>query len=57
MSSVHIRISHNNNLIVTEFGYIKIIAVAFRETASESVDHCFDLRVGEDLVYAGLFHI
>ena len=57
MGAVHIGVSHDHDLVVTQFGDVKIIAVAFGKTAAEGIDHGLDLSVGQDLVYAGLLYI
>ena len=57
MGTVHIRIRHDNNLVVTKLGYVKIIAVAFRKATAEGVDHGLDLGVGKDLIDARFLHV
>ncbi len=45
MFSVHVRIGHNDNLVVAQPADIEVIAVAFRKTTAERVDHRLaDLR-------------
>ena len=57
MRPVHVRIRHDNNLVIAQPADIEIIPVSFRKTASEGVYHGLDLRVGEDLVDRGLLHV
>ena len=57
MRAVHIRVRHNDNLIIAQLADIKIIAVAFRKSAPEGVDHSLDFCVGQNLVNACLLHI
>ena len=57
MRSVHIRIGHDDDLVIAQFGDIKIIAVAFGKSAAKGIDHGLDLRIGQNLVNAGLFHV
>ena len=57
MRSIHIRIGHDNDLIVAQLCNIEVIAVAFGKTAAKGVDHGFNLGVGQNLVDTGLFHV
>ena len=57
MRSVHVCICHDNNLVIPQFGNVKVIAVSFGETASECINHCLDLRIGKNLVDTCFFHI
>ena len=57
MRSIHIRIGHDNDLIVAQLCNIEVIAVAFGKTAAKGVDHGFNLSVGQNLVDTGLFHV
>ena len=53
MSTIHICICHNNNLVVTQLGQIKFIA----DTAAESSNHGTDFCVGIDSIQASLFYV
>ena len=53
MGSVHIRISHNDDLMITELSNIKI----FMDSCAESRDHGFDLGIGIDFIQSCLFNI
>ena len=53
MGTVHVGIRHDNDLVITEFGNIEIIM----DAGAEGSDHCFDLFIGVDPVFPGLFHI
>lgn len=53
MSSVHIRISHNDDLMVAELGNIKI----FMDSRAESRDHSFDLRICINFIQPCLLYI
>ena len=57
MSAVHIRIGHDNDLVIAKLADIEIISVALGKAATEGVDHGFDLCVGQNLVNACLFHV
>ena len=57
MCAVYVGIGHNNDFIVSKFGNIKIISVAFRKSTAESVNHGFNFRIGQNLVDARFFHI
>ena len=57
MRTIHIGICHNNNLIITQFGNIKIVAVSFGKTASERIDHRLDLRICQYFVDTCFFYI
>ena len=53
MSAVHIGIGHQDDLVVTELGNIKI----FVDTRTKGGDHSFDLGIGINLVKTRLLHI
>ena len=53
MRTVYIGIGHQNDLVVTKLGNIKI----FMDTGTESSDHCLDLGIGIDLIQSCLLHI
>ena len=57
MRSVHIRIRHNNNLVIPQLGDIKIISIALGKTAAKGIDHCFDLRICKNFINTCFFHI
>ena len=57
MRTVDVGIRHDNNLIVTQFGNIKVITVTFGEAAAESVDHGLYLGICEHLIDAGLLYV
>ena len=57
VGSVHVRIRHDNDLVVAQLFDVEIIAVALGKSASEGIDHGLDLRIGQHLVDACLFHI
>ena len=50
MSTIHIRIGHDHDLVITKLRDIKIISVAFGKTAAKGIDHSLDLCVGQHLV-------
>ena len=53
MGAVHVRIGHNNNLVVAQLGNIEIIV----NSCSESGNHGLNLRIGVDLVQTGFLHV
>ncbi len=53
MLTIDIGIGHDDDLVVTQFGDIDIIA----ETTAKSLDHHTDLGIVEDLVDSGFFNI
>ncbi len=57
MCPVNIRISHNNNLIITKLSDIKIIPIAFGKSTAKGIDHRLDFCIGEHLINACFFHI
>ena len=57
MGPVHVRIRHDDDFVIAQPGDIEIIPVPLRKAAAEGVDHGLDLRVGQDLVDAGLLHV
>ena len=38
MGAVNIRIRHYDYLVITQFGYVKIVPVSFGKTASECIE-------------------
>ena len=57
MRAVHIGIGHDDDLVIAQLRNIEIIAISFGKAAAKGIDHRFDLRVSQNLVYAGLFYI
>ena len=57
VGAVHVRIRHDNDLVVAELRDVEIIAVSFGKSASECIDHRLDLCVCKDFVDACLLHI
>ena len=57
MGTIHVRIRHDNDLVIAKLGNIKIISVSFGKSAAEGIDHGLDLRIGQHLVNAGLLHV
>ena len=55
--AIHIRIGHDDDLIITQLCNVKIVSISFRKAAAEGVDHGLDLRVCQHLVNARLFHV
>lgn len=54
MSTVHIRIRHDDDFVVAQLRDIEIIAIALGKAAAECIDHGLDFRIGEYLVNACL---
>ena len=57
MGAVHVRVGHDHNFVVAQFGDVEVISISFGKSAAERIDHGFDLRVGKHFVYRGFFHI
>ena len=57
MGAVHIRIRHDDDLVIAQLRDVKIVPVALGKAAAEGVDHGLDLRVRKHLVDACLFHV
>ena len=57
MSTIHIRIGHDHDLVITKLRDIKIISVAFGKTAAKGIDHSLDLCVGQHLVDGSLLYV
>ena len=53
MGAVHIRISHDNDLVVTQLADIKVIV----NTRTKGCDHGLNLCIGINLIHPGLFNI
>ena len=53
MCTVHIGIGHDDDLVIPQFGNIKI----FMDTGTKCSDHGFDLRIAVDSIQAGFLHI
>ena len=53
MGTVHVRICHNDNLVIAQFRNVEILM----DSRTESCDHRFDLRIGVNFVKAGFLHI
>ena len=57
MRTVDIGIGHDDDLVIPQFCNIKIVAVTFRKSAAERIDHGLDLGIRQDLVDAGLLYV
>ena len=57
MCAINVGISHYDNLIVSELGYIKIIAISFRESTSKARYHGLNLSISKHLVHRCLLDI
>ena len=57
MGAVHIRIRHDNNLVIPKLRNIKVISISFGEAASKRINHRLNLRVRQNLVDTCLLHI
>ena len=57
MAAVHIRIGHKDDLVISQFADVKVIAIPLGKSAAKGVDHGLDLPVGKDFVHGSLFHI
>ena len=57
MGAVYIRIRHDDDLVIAKLADIKIVAISFRKTASERIDHGLDLCIGQDLIDAGFLYV
>ena len=57
MTTVDIGIRHQNDFMVSKLCNIKVIAVPFRKTAAEGIDHGFNFRIGKNLIHGSLLHI
>ncbi|CDB61062.1 unknown [Clostridium clostridioforme CAG:132] len=53
MSSVHIGIRHDDDFVVAEFGYIKIVM----NTCSKCSYHGLDFRIAVNTIHSGLLHV
>ena len=53
MGTVNIGISHNDDLVISQFGNIEIIM----NTGTKGGNHSLDLRIGVNLIQTGLFHV
>ena len=53
MGPVHVRVGHDNNLVVPKLGNIKILV----DSRSKGGDHGFDLRIAVDSVKPCLLHV
>ena len=53
MCTVHIGIGHDDDLMIPQFGNIKI----FMDTGTKCSDHGFDLRIAVDSIQTGFLHI
>ncbi len=53
MGAIHIRIGHDDDLVVTQLGNIKI----FMNTGSKCRNHGLNFRIAVNPVHPGLFHI
>ena len=53
MRSVHIGIRHDDDFVVTEFGYIEIVM----NTCSKCSYHGLNFRIAVNTVHSGLFHV
>ena len=57
MSTIHIGIRHDHDLIIAKLRDIKIISVAFGKAAAKGIDHGLDLCVGQHLVDGSLLYV
>ena len=57
MGAVHVRVGHDHDLVVAQFGDVEVISVSLGKSAAEGIDHGFDLRVGQHFVYRGFLHV
>ena len=57
MSSIHIGISHDHNLVIAKLCNVKVISVSFGESTSECIDHGLDLRIGKHLINGCFLYI
>ena len=53
MRAIHIRIGHDDDLVVTQLGNIEIIV----NSGTKGGDHGFDLGVGIDLIQSRLLYV
>ena len=53
MGTIHIGIRHDNNLMITQLGDIKI----FMDTCTKSRDHGFNLIIDKNLIQTCFFDI
>ena len=53
MSTIHIGIGHNDDLVITQFCNIKILM----DTGSESSDHGFDLGISINLIQSCFLYV
>ena len=53
MRTIHIGISHDNNLMIPQLGNIKILM----NSCSKRRDHSLDLRIGVNLIQPCFFYI
>ena len=53
MRAVDIGISHDDDLVIPQFGNIKI----FMDTGTKRSDHGFDLRIAVDSIQTGFLHV
>ena len=57
MGTVHVRISHDDDLIITQFADVKVISVSFGKSTAKCIDHCLDLCVCQYFIDTCFFHI
>ena len=53
MGSIHIGIRHDDDLVITKLGNIKIVM----NTGTKGRDHGFDLRIAVDPVQSGFLYV
>ena len=57
MGAVHVRVGHDHDLVIAQFGDVEVVSISLGKSAAERIDHGFDLRVGKHFVYCGFFHV
>ena len=57
MAAVHIGIGHQDDFVIAQLGDVKVIAVSFRKTAAEGINHGLDFRIGQNLIHGRLLNI
>ena len=53
MCTIHVRIGHDDDLVVAQLGNIKIIV----DSGTERSNHSFDLCIGINFVQSGLLYV
>ena len=57
MCTIDIGIGHDHDLVITELGDIKVVAISFGKTTAKCIDHGLDLCICKNLVNSCLFYI